>query len=32
MLTDDRLFVGPLGKPSAWKKLMASSDWMRGRP
>ena len=29
---NDRLFVGPLGKPAAWNNLMASSDWMKQRP
>jgi hypothetical protein len=29
---NDRLFVGPLGKPASWRNLMVSSDWMKGRP
>jgi hypothetical protein len=29
---DDRIFVGPLGKPAAWRNVMASSDWIKKRP
>jgi hypothetical protein len=29
---NDRLYVGPAGKPAAWNNLMATHDWMMGRP
>jgi hypothetical protein len=32
MDSNDRLFVGPLGKPAAWENLIAKNEWMKGRP
>jgi hypothetical protein len=32
MHSGDRLFVGPIGKPSSWTNLMATKEWMEGRP
>jgi len=32
MDSNDRLFVGPLGKPASWRNLIAENDWMQGRP
>jgi RNase P/RNase MRP subunit p30 len=29
---DDRIFVGPVGKPAAWRNLIADNDWMKARP
>lgn len=29
---DDRLFVAPVGKPAAWKNVIASAQWLKGRP
>jgi len=29
---NDRLFVGPLGKPAAWRNLIAEDEWLKGRP
>jgi hypothetical protein len=29
---NDRLFVGPLGKPASWRNIVARDDWMQGRP
>jgi hypothetical protein len=32
MDSNDRLFVGPLGKPAAWGNIMSSGEWMKSRP
>lgn len=29
---EDRIFVAPLGKPAAWRNVIASNDWLMGRP
>lgn len=29
---EDRLFVAPIGKPAAWKNVIARTDWLKGRP
>jgi len=29
---DDRLFVAPVGKPAAWRNVIAQNDWLKNRP
>jgi RNase P/RNase MRP subunit p30 len=29
---EDRIFVGPVGKPAAWKNVIAENDWLKRRP
>jgi hypothetical protein len=28
----DRIFVGPVGKPAAWRNIIAENEWMKNRP
>ncbi len=30
--SNDRIFVGPVVKPAAWRNLMATDEWMQDRP
>lgn len=29
---NDRLFVGPAGRPAAWENLLVDYEWMKERP
>ena len=30
--SDDRIFVAPVGKPAAWRNVIAKDEWVKGRP
>jgi hypothetical protein len=32
MAPEDRIFVAPVGKPAAWRNIMAKTEWMKNRP
>ncbi len=32
MASQDRIFVAPVGKPAAWRNIMAKSEWLKNRP
>jgi hypothetical protein len=29
---NDRIFVAPVGKPAAWRNVIADDDWVKERP